>query len=190
MAPNETLAQLTAGPAEAGPLPSINLGFVLDMNDPTFWALVGLIIFIGVVLYMKVPQAIMKSLDDRASAISAELSAAEALRREAEAKLADVQKRASEAEADAKMIVEAARREAAQLASAAEAALLARISQREKLAEERIARAEADAVRDVKLAAVNTASQAAAAILTEQLAGKAGDSEFARGLSAVAKALV
>ena len=190
MAPNETVAHLTAGPAEAGPLPSFNLlGWALDMNDPTFWAFVGLLIFIGLVVYMKVPASITKSLDDRAARITAELAAAEALRKEAEAKLAEVQKRAAEAEADAKAIIESARREASQLAVQAEAALAARIAAREKMAEERIARAESDAIRDVKLAAVQTASRAAAALLTEQLSGKAGDAEFAKSLAAVTKAL-
>lgn len=160
-----------------------------DLNDPTFWAFVGLVIFLGIILYMKVPGAITKSLDDRAAKISSELTAAEALRKEAEAKLAEVQKRAAEAEGEAKGIVEAARREAAQLAAAAEAALVARIASREKMAEERITRAEADAIRDVKIAAVETASRAATAILTEQLAGKGGDDEFAKGLASVTKAL-
>ena len=57
------------------------------------------------------------------------------------------------------------------------------------LAEDRIARAESEAIRDVKLAAVDTASRAAAAILTEQLSGKAADDEFAKSLAAAAKAL-
>lgn len=160
-----------------------------DLNDPTFWAFVGLVIFLGIILYMKVPGAITKSLDDRAAKISSELTAAEALRKEAEAKLAEVQKRAAEAEGEAKGIVEAARREATQLAAAAEAALVARIASREKMAEERIMRAEADAIRDVKIAAVETASRAATAILTEQLTGKGGDDEFAKGLASVTKAL-
>ena len=185
MAPHETTAHLTAGP-----LPAVNLlGWSLDMNDPTFWAFIGLLIFVGIIVYMKVPKTITKSLDDRAAKITSELAAAETLRREAEAKLAEVQKRAAEAEADARAIVDAARREASQLANAAEAALVARIASREKLAEERIARAESDAIRDVKLAAVNTASKAAAAILTEQLSGKAADDEFAKGLASITRAL-
>lgn len=174
----------------SAPLPSVNLlGWNLDLNDPTFWAFIGLLIFVGLVVYMKVPASITKSLDDRAAKITSELAAAEALRKEAEAKLAEVQKRAAEAEADAKAIVENARREADQLAVQAEAALVARIASREKMAEERIARAESDAIRDVKLAAVTTASRAATAILTEQLSGKAGDDEFAKGLAAATKAL-
>jgi F-type H+-transporting ATPase subunit b len=179
-----------AAETHAAPLPSFNLlGWNLDMNDPTFWALVGLIIFIGVVLYMKVPKAITGSLDSRAAKITAELTAAEALRKEAEAKLAEVQKRAAEAEEEAKGIVAAARREAEQLAATASAQLVDRIARREKMAEERITRAEADAIRDVKLAAVETASKAAATVLAEQVSGKAADDEFTKALASVSKAL-
>jgi F-type H+-transporting ATPase subunit b len=160
-----------------------------DLNDPAFWAFVGLVIFLAVVMYMKVPNTVTKTLDDRAAKITSELAAAEALRMEAEAKLAEVQKRAAEAEAEAVGIIEAARREADQLAAAADVALKDRIARRQKMAEDRIARAESDAIRDVKLAAVDTASRAAAAILTEQLTGKAGDDEFAKGLASVTKAL-
>jgi len=183
--------QAATGAEHAAPaLPVFDFGFwKADLNDPAFWAMVGLIIFIGIVLYMKVPKAITKSLDDRAAKITSELTAAEALRKEAEAKLAEVQKRAAEAEAEAKGIVEAARREAGQLAAAASVQLADRIARREKMAEERIARAESDAIRDVKLAAVETASKAAAAVLAEQISGKAADDEFTKGLSAVSKAL-
>jgi len=54
---------------------------------------------------------------------------------------------------------------------------------------DRIARAVAEAIRDVKMAAVETASKAAATILTEQLSGKAADDEFSKSLAAAAKAL-
>lgn len=167
-------------------------GFDLNafIADPTFWATVGLLIFLGLVIFvMKAPKTVTTALDDRAAKITAELAAAEALRKEAEAKLADASARQAAAEADALEIVEAARREAAQLAEASTRALTERLALREKLAEERIARAEADAVRDVKLAAVDTASKAAAAILTEQLVGKASDDHFAASLESVKKAL-
>lgn len=174
----------------AAPLPAFNLlGWNLDLNDPAFWAFVGLLIFIGAIVYLKVPAQITRALDDRASKITSELAAAEELRREAEAKLREVQQRAEEAEAEARAIVEAARREADQLAAAASVALKERISRREKMVEERIARAEAEAIRDVRAAAVETAAKAAAAVMSEQLTGKAADDEFSRSLAAVAKAL-
>jgi len=159
-------------------------------NDPVTWTALGLIIFLGAVFIMVKPhKAIAKSLDDRSGKIRSELDNAAALRKEAEAKLADAERRQAEAEASAKEIVEIARREAEQLAKDASNALNERIKLREKLAEERIARAEAEAVRDVRLAAVDTASKAAAQILTETLVGKAADDHFAASLEKVTKAL-
>jgi F-type H+-transporting ATPase subunit b len=160
------------------------------LQDPATWTGVGLLIFLAVVIFvMKAPKMVTKGLDDRAAKIRSELDAAAALRKEAEAKLADAERRQSEAEASAKEIVESARREAAQFAADASAALSERIKLREKLAEERISRAETEAVRDVRIAAVETASKAAAAILTEQLTGKGADDYFATSLEAVKKAL-
>lgn len=160
------------------------------LQDPATWTGVGLIIFILAVIFVaKAPKTIAKGLDDRAAKIRSELDSAAALRKEAEAKLADAERRQKEAETSAKEIVESARREAEQFAKDASAALAERIKLREKLAEERIARAESEAMRDVRIAAVDTASKAAAAILTEQLTGKAADDHFTASLEKVAKAL-
>jgi F-type H+-transporting ATPase subunit b len=160
------------------------------LNDPVTWTSLGLVIFLVVVFILVKPhKVIAKSLDDRSAKIRSELDSATALRKEAEAKLADAERRQAEAETSAKEIVEIARREAEQLAKDASAALNERIKLREKLAEERISRAEAEAVRDVRLAAVDTASKAAAQILTDTLVGKAADDHFAASLEKVAKAL-
>jgi F-type H+-transporting ATPase subunit b len=160
------------------------------LNDPVTWTSLGLVIFLVVVFVLVKPhKVIAKSLDDRSSKIRSELDNAAALRKEAEAKLADAERRQAEAEASAKEIVEIARREAEQLAKDASNALSERIKLREKLAEERISRAEAEAVRDVRLAAVDTASKAAAQILTDTLVGMAADDHFAASLEKVAKAL-
>jgi F-type H+-transporting ATPase subunit b len=158
-------------------------------SDPHSWAGVGLLIFVVIMVILKVPGALTKSLDDRAARIGAELASAEALRKEAEAKLAEAAERQKQAETDAMEIVEAARREAAAVGAQAQASLVDKLARREKLAEERIARAEADAMRDVKLAAIDTASKAAAQILTETLVGKAADDHFATSLETVKKAL-
>jgi F-type H+-transporting ATPase subunit b len=159
-------------------------------NDPITWTSLGLVIFLIVVFILVKPhKVIAKSLDDRSAKIRSELDSATALRKEAEAKLADAERRQAEAEASAKEIVDLARREAEQFAKDASAALSERIKLREKLAEERIARAEAEAVRDVRLAAVDTASKAAAQILTDTLVGKAADDHFAASLEKVTKAL-
>jgi F-type H+-transporting ATPase subunit b len=159
-------------------------------NDPVTWTGTGLVIFLlAVFIFVKPHKTIAKSLDDRATQIRSELDNAAALRKEAEAKLVDAERRQKEAEASAQEIVAAAVREAEQFAKDQSAALADRIRLREKLAEERIARAESEAMRDVRLAAADTASKAAAAILSETLTGAAADAHFQSSLEKVAKAL-
>src|SRR5689334_261551 len=147
------------------------------LQDPATWTGIGLVIFLLAVIFIaKAPKTIAKGLDDRAAQIRSELDRAASLRQ-------------TEAETPAKDIAETPRREAEKFAKDASAALAERIKLREKLAEERIARAETEAMRDVRIAAVDTASKAAAAILTEQLTGKAADDHFAASLEKVTKAL-
>ena len=160
------------------------------LNDPVTWTGTGLVIFLLVVFIVAKPhKTIAKSLDDRAAQIRSELDNAAALRKEAEAKLVDAEKRQKEAEASAVEIVAAAVREAEQFAKDQSAALAERIKLREKLADERISRAESEAMRDVRLAAADTASKAAAVILSDTLTGKAADDHFAASLEKVTKAL-
>ena len=82
------------------------------LADPTFWAFVGLVLFFAVIIFVRVPTAITGGLDRRAEAISDELQQARTLREEAQAVLAEYQRRAREAESEAEEIVDQARREA------------------------------------------------------------------------------
>ncbi len=83
--------------------------------DATFFAFVGLVLFLALVVYLKVPGMMAKSLDDRADQIRNELSEAKRLREEAQHLLAEYQRKRKEAEAEAAHIVAAAEREAEML---------------------------------------------------------------------------
>ena len=65
--------------------------------DATFWAFIALIIFLGILIYMKVPGRILAGLDDRADTIKKDLDDARQMREEAQALLADYQRRQREA---------------------------------------------------------------------------------------------
>ena len=141
--------------------------------DATFWATVALVIFLGVVIYFGVPGMIARSLDERGAKIRADLDEARKLKEEALALKADYERRRSEAEDEAKQIVEAARREAADLAKEAEKKTADDVARRTALAEARISRAEGEAVREVKAAATDIAVAAAARLIRKD--GDAGD---------------
>ena len=144
------------------------------LQTAEFWVGVSFVAFLLVLVYYKVPALIAKALDDRAAAIRKELDEARRLREEAQSLLIDYQKKHRNAGQEAEAILEQARREAEAYAHEIQSALADTLERRTKQAEEKIARAEAQAVDEVRAAAVDTAMAAAERILREKAAGPAG----------------
>ena len=144
--------------------------------DATFWATVALFIFLALVVYLGVPRMIGKALDQRAQRIGNEIEEARKLREEAQQLLADYERKRKEAEQEAAEIVAAAEREAAMLVEEARARTEDFVARRTSLAEEKIARAEREAVAEVRANAVDLAVEAARRLLSDRMDGKlAGD---------------
>ena len=137
--------------------------------DATFWATAALIVFIALIMYLKVPGMITKSLDDRADKIRSDLDEARKLREEAQALLAEYQRKRRDAESEAETIVEAAKREADTLAADAKKKLDEYVERRTKMAEQKIAQAEAQAMQDVKAIAAERAIAASEQVLMSKL---------------------
>ncbi len=66
--------------------------------DSTFWAFIALLLFIALIVYLKVPGMIGRSLDERAENIKKELEEARTLREEAQQLLAEYHRKRKEAE--------------------------------------------------------------------------------------------
>ena len=144
------------------------------LNTPEFWVAVAFIGFVGLLLYFGVPGLVTRALDDRADQIRKELDEARRLREEAQQLLADYRKKSQDAENEAKAIVEQARHEAEAMAAETRKTLAEQVERRTRLAEDKIARAEAQAVDEVRAAAVEMAIAAAEKILREKAAGTGG----------------
>lgn len=153
--------------------------------DATFWATIALIIFLGLVFYMKVPGMISAALDKRADKITADLEDARRLREEAQQLLAEYQRKRKEAEQEAGAIVEAAKREASQLVADAKAKTEEYVTRRTALAEQKIAQAEREAVNEVRATAVDVAVEAARTLLAGKSDAKVGAELFKSSLDAV-----
>jgi len=156
-----------------------------DLFDAPFWALVSLIIFFGVLVYMKVPRAIAGSLDKRADTIRNELDQAKKLREEAEALLKEYQRKARAAEQEAGEIVEQAKREAAALAVEGKRRMEEYVASRTRIAEQKISQAESQAVQEVRALSADVAIAAAEKILAERVKGADGDALIARSIGDV-----
>jgi F-type H+-transporting ATPase subunit b len=153
--------------------------------DATFWAFIALLIFIGVLVYVKVPATIAKALDSRAGKIRNELEEARRLRDEAKELLAQYERRRKEAEAEANQIVTAARHEADLLAQEAKAKTEEFVTRRTAMAEQKIAQAEAQAISEVKASAVDLAIAAAEKLIAAKSTGKASETLVANSISEI-----
>ncbi|HEY1796981.1 MAG TPA: F0F1 ATP synthase subunit B [Stellaceae bacterium] len=138
------------------------------MHDPEFWVLVAAIIFVAVV-WRPAKKGIVTTLDERSARIRAELDEAEKLRREAERLLAEYQQKQRAALDEAQAIAAHAREEAERVAAQGARDLETALERRKRLAEERIAQAEAKAVAEIRAAAVDAAITAARNVITSSL---------------------
>lgn len=161
------LAVIAANPAFAATGPFFSL------RNTDFIVTISFLLFVGIVVYFKVPQLIAKLLDQRADGIRADLDEARRLREEAQEIYASYERRQREVKTQAEDIIANARREALAQADRARADLNRSIELRIKGAEDQITTAENDAVRAVRDRAVQTAIAAASAVLLEQ--GNASD---------------
>jgi F-type H+-transporting ATPase subunit b len=157
--------------------------------EPETWVAIAFVVFVAGLGYVGVFRMLGKSLDDRAGRIKAELDEARKLKDEAAALLAGYQRKRGEAESEAQEIVAGAKAEAERLAIEAKAKIEEFVARRTKMAETKIAQAEAQATADVRSAAAEAAIAAAAKVLSEETKGKLAGELIAKGIDDVRKKL-
>ncbi len=138
-------------------------------SDPAFWVGVAFILVVAFIIY-KAKGAITGALDNRSTGIKNSIDEARKLREDAQALLADYQRRQRDAMKEAEQIVAHAKAEADRLKAKAEADLEASIKRREQQAIDRITQAEAQALAEVRNEAVDVAMAAAQALLKDSMA--------------------
>ena len=149
------------------------------------WATVALFIFLGLLLWLKVPATMAKSLDARADRIRNDLDEARKLREEAQQVLAEYQRKRKEAEEEAETIVAAAKRDAELLKAEAKQKAEEYVARRTAVAEQKIAQAERDAVNEVRATAVDIAVEAARSVLGSKVDAATASNLFKSSLAEV-----
>lgn len=157
------MAGVTATPALAAEGPFFSLG------NSDFVVLIAFIVFIGILVYFKVPRLVMGMLDKRADEIRSELDEARQLREEAQTLLASYERKQKEVQEQSERIVAHAKEEAQLAAQQAKADLERSIERRLQAADEQIASAEANAVKEVRDRAVAVAVAAAREVIASKM---------------------
>ncbi|PXW68834.1 ATP synthase F0 subcomplex B subunit [Loktanella sp. PT4BL] len=179
-----SLFALAASPAlAAGDKPFFSLA------NTDFVVTIAFLIFIGILLYFKVPGLVGGMLDKRADNIKAELDEAKALREEAQALLASYERKQKEVQEQAARIVSAAKEEATNAAASAKEDIAKSITRRLAAAEEQIQSAQASAVKEVRDQAVNVAVAVAKDVMAKQMDAKAAGALIDDAIGTVAEKL-
>ncbi|MEC7667979.1 MAG: F0F1 ATP synthase subunit B [Pseudomonadota bacterium] len=161
-----SVAMMGATPALAASGPFFSL------RNTDFVVLISFLIFLGVLVYFKVPGMLGKLLDQRAEGIKKDLDEARALREEAQNLLASYERKQQEVKEQAERIVAQAKVDAEATAAQAKADLETSVARRLAAAEDQIASAEASAVKEVRNAAITVAVKAAEDIVSKNTAEK------------------
>jgi F-type H+-transporting ATPase subunit b len=155
------------------------------LATPEFWVAVSFFLFVGGLIYLGVHKKIAAVLDARAAAIAKQLDEAKRLREEAEKVLADYRRKVGDAVKETQAIISLAAKEAEILAAETRRSMKESFERRIKLAEDKIARAETEALREVRAAATDAAIAAARTVIAEKLTPEAADKLVRQGIDAL-----
>ncbi len=175
-----TLAlSMAAAPAMAATGPFFSL------RNTDFIVLLAFLLFVGGLLYLRVPREVGKLLDKRADGIRAELDEARGLREEAQSLLASFERKQKDVQTQADRIVSSARDEANRSAEQAKVDIAKSIQRRLTAAEEQIQSAQDKAVKQVRDEAVTVAVAAARQVITDQMTAQRADKMIEESIQTV-----
>lgn len=150
--------------------------------EAEFWVAVAFVLFVLALFKLGVHRTVLGALDDRGARIKAELDEAQRLRAEAQALLAEYQRRRHQAEQEAESLIRSAEAEGERMQAEARAKVEEFVTRRTKMAENKIAQAESQALAEVRTAAADAAIAAAEKILGDSVKGPVADALITDGI--------
>ena len=137
--------------------------------DATFWVAVSFFIFLGVLVYFKIPQKITDALNHNIKTIKSEVDDAELLKEESKNIFSENEKKISDAKDEIKKMFDAATDDADKNILEANAEFHIQMENRKKNTEDRIKQMKNQALKDIKNASVRISIQAVEVLLKNSL---------------------
>ncbi len=147
-----------------------------------FWVAVAFVLFLLALVKLGAHRSVLGALDNRSARIQAELDEARRLREEAQKLLSEYKLRQKEAEEEALALIRSAEAEGERLQAEARAKVDEFVARRTKMAENKIAQAEAQALAEVRGSAAEAAIAAAEKILGDTVKGDVAEKLLGDGI--------
>ena len=137
--------------------------------DATFWVTISFIIFLGVLIYFKVPQKIKEVLDQNILNIKNQINEAEKLKEDAKNILIEHEKKISNSKNEVQKMINKANDEAEKNVIKSNEEFNKIMENRKRNAEERIKQLKNQAVKDIKNTSVKIALESAEKLIKNSL---------------------
>jgi len=137
--------------------------------DATFWVAISFLLFLGVLVYFKIPQKIISALNESINSIKNEIDNAETLKEESKNILSEYEKKISNAKNEIKQMIGSATEEADKNVINTNEEFHVQIENRKKSTEDRIKQMKNQALKDIKNASVMISVQAVEMLLKNSL---------------------
>jgi|TARA_B110000881_G_C18488787_1_gene470620 F-type H+-transporting ATPase subunit b len=157
--------------------------------DATFWVAVSFIIFVGLLIYFKIPQKINGLLKDNILEIKKQINDAEKLKEEAKNILSENEKKLSNSKIEIKLMIEKANDEVEKNIIKSNSDLHNLIENRNKNTEDKIKQMRDQAFKDIKNTSVKIAIKSVERLLKNSLDKNKLDKIYSSGLEETKLAL-
>ena len=157
--------------------------------DATFWVAVSFVLFVGVLLYFKVPQKIFTSLDESINKIKKDIEEAEKLKEEAKNILSDYEARLDKSKVEIDLMIKNAQKESDTNIIKTNDQFHKIFENRKKMAEEKIKQMKLQATKDIKNYSVEVAIIALEKIIKNSIDKKKLDKIYVSSVNEAKKIL-
>jgi F-type H+-transporting ATPase subunit b len=137
--------------------------------DSTFWVAVSFFIFIGVLVYFRIPQKISSTLNENINNIKREVDDAEKLKDESKNILSEYEKKIGNANTEIKQMIDSSTETAEQHILKVNENFHIQMENRKKNTEDRIKQIKNEALKDIKNVSVKISIQAVEVLLKNSL---------------------
>ncbi len=139
------------------------------MIDATFWVAISFVIFVGLILYFKIPEKVKSLLDENINNIKKQIDNAEKLKEEAKLMLSGHEKKISNSKSEIKTMINDANELAEKNILKTNKDFHTLMESRKKNAEERIRQMKDQAFKDIKNASIKIAIESVGQLLKNSL---------------------
>ena len=137
--------------------------------DATFWVAISFFIFVGVIVYLKVPQKTNSSLSEKINEIKKELEEAEKLKNEARNLLSEYESKIDKSKKETKEIISKAEKDSEKKIIEKTQQFYKSIDEKKKNLNQKISQMKENALKDIKNASVKIAIESVEKLLKNSM---------------------